>query len=177
MLLKTLGNVSARSAVARTSRLVKGSRFLRRIPTTSLAVQAHRPISTSSTGLEADFSPPVSTTSACPLLAWPRKRSWSVHSAFASIMEPRFSLFALCFSLWNCEFSERMAKSKYRISLVLLVNRVLVLWPLQADGDNLLRLIDGVVVPEGLKPWGDHLHAQQAIGNPVALGLTLGVRL
>ena len=38
---------------------------------------------------------------------------------------------------------------------------------LQADGDDLLGLIDGVVFPESLKPRGYHLHAQQAVWDSV----------
>src|SRR5579872_5799560 len=83
----TVGGSGARSASARTSSEVKGSRFLRRMLTTSVAVQPHSPISTSSMGLGAVLSLAASSTTAWPLLACPRKRSLSVHLAKAVIME------------------------------------------------------------------------------------------
>src|SRR5512146_520390 len=79
----TIGTVEARSASARTSRLVNGSLFLRRILTISDAVQLHSPISTSSIGLLAVLCSPASATIACPLDAIPTKRSLSVHCALA----------------------------------------------------------------------------------------------
>src|SRR5579864_1055381 len=82
----TVGGSGARSASARTSSEVKGSRFLRRMFTTSVAVQPQRPISTNSIGLFAVFSLAASSTTAWPLVAWPRKRSLSVHLAKAVII-------------------------------------------------------------------------------------------
>src|ERR1700677_2546432 len=51
MWVKTLGDSVARSATAETINEVSGSRFLRRIETTSTEVHPHRAISTSSIGL------------------------------------------------------------------------------------------------------------------------------
>src|SRR5664279_2723913 len=84
--VNTLGCSAARSACATTSSPVNGSRFLRKIPTTSLAVHPHSPISTNSIGVLAVFTSPVSSTTAWPLLASPRKRSLSVQMVFASVM-------------------------------------------------------------------------------------------
>src|ERR1017187_691824 len=165
MLVKTLGKVSARSAVARTSRVVKGSRFLRRIPTTSLAVQAHKAIKTSSIGLFADFSAPASTTSAWPLLAWPTKRSSLAHNAVASIMG---------YPSLVVRFVLRLAGAAVR---VVLVDGILPLWPLQPDDHFLLGLVNGVILSEGLETRGDDLHAQHSVRNTIAPGLALAVGL
>src|ERR1035441_5995130 len=150
MLVKTLGKVSARSAVARTSRGGKGSRFLRRIPTTSLAVQAHKAIKTSSIGLFA---------------AWPTKRSSLAHNAVASIMG--------CASL-VVRFVLRLAGAAVR---VVLVDGILPLWPLQPDDHFLLGLVNGVILSEGLETRGDDLHAQHSVRNTIAPGLALAVGL
>src|SRR5215469_5280035 len=74
-----MGGCSARRASARTSSATNSSRFLRRISTTSVAVQAHRPINTSSIGPGAVLlSRLESITIAWPLEALPTKRSPSV---------------------------------------------------------------------------------------------------
>src|SRR6267142_6036733 len=71
---------------------VKGSRFLRRIPTTSEAVQPHSAMRTSSTGLLAVFSLPASTTMAWPEFACPTNRSRSDQFTEASIIFPLLRL-------------------------------------------------------------------------------------
>src|SRR5216684_2784796 len=85
MLVYTVGGSVARSASARTSSPVIGSRFLRRMVTTSVAVQEHSPISTSSMGPGAVLRcRSASTTIACPLLAATMNLSPSVHCNLAS---------------------------------------------------------------------------------------------
>src|ERR1019366_8429410 len=92
---------SALLASARTSSPVNGSRFLRRIPTTSDAVQPHKPSSTNSIGLLAVFSVAVSITIECRELADPTYRSLSVQLTEASIIvaflcpADRYSSFAV----------------------------------------------------------------------------------
>src|SRR4051812_18000896 len=80
------GGSSARTASADTCTDVNFSRFLRRIVTTSVAVQLQRAISTSSIGPLADLSSPESTTIACPLVADATKRSPSSHWALAVVL-------------------------------------------------------------------------------------------
>src|SRR6267142_4971939 len=105
MLVYTVGGSVARSASARTSRPVIGSRFLRRMVTTSVAVHEHSPISTSSMGPGAVLRcRSASTTIACPLLAATTNLSPSVHCSFAStivgswLLAARFLLLASCLS-------------------------------------------------------------------------------
>src|ERR1035438_8770521 len=91
----TAGYPSALSPFARTSSPVTGSRFFRRMPTTSEAVQPHNAISTNSIGLLAVFSFAVSITSEWRELADPTYRSLSVQFTEASIMAP-FIIQRLC---------------------------------------------------------------------------------
>jgi hypothetical protein len=70
---------------------VNGSRFFRRIPTTSDAVQPHNAISTNSIGVLAVFSAAVSITTACRELAAPTYRSLSVQLTEASIIVTFFA--------------------------------------------------------------------------------------
>src|SRR5581483_11522463 len=95
-------------------RLVNGSRFLRRMLTTSEAVQLHRPIKTNSMGLFATFSFPASTTMPCRLLESPTKQSLSVQRAFASVIE--FSSYSIPISFANA-FHLLSTKSRVFLSM------------------------------------------------------------
>src|SRR5437879_11760981 len=85
ILVKTFGGSGARSLSAKTSTNENGSRFFRRMLTTSPAVHEQSAISTNSTGLDAAFSAPASITDECPEDAIPTKRSLSIHFADAVI--------------------------------------------------------------------------------------------
>src|ERR1039458_1794220 len=84
----TAGYPSGLSPLARTSSPVNGSRFFRRMPTTSEAVQPHSASNTSSIGLFAVFSFAVSITIEWRDVAAPTYRSLSVQFTEASIMAP-----------------------------------------------------------------------------------------
>ena len=93
MRVKTFGSTAARSASASTTQSATGCLAFFRISTTSKAVQAAAPASTSSMGRGPRSRPPCSgapsMTSACPLPVSPTNDMPSVHLIRALMRAPR----------------------------------------------------------------------------------------